>query len=165
MLTMFDILIKNVKIITGSGNPWFKADLGIKESRIAKIGFMKDDKAKRKINAEGLFMSPGFIDIHTHSDIPHLTYPQAENYIKQGVTTMVFPNCGSGLAPLNETMIKGLLVSNPQLEDFGLNWETFDEYLKKQEMIGTSVNIVPLIGFGTVRRFVMGYEMRAPTRG
>jgi len=66
---------------------------------------------------------------------------------------------------LNETMIKGLLVSNPQLEDFGLNWETFDEYLKKQEMIGTSVNIVPLIGFGTVRRFVMGYEMRAPTRG
>jgi N-acyl-D-amino-acid deacylase len=161
---MFDLLITNVKIVAGSGNPWFKADLGIKDSRIVKIGFMKDVKAKRTIDAEGLFLSPGFIDIHTHSDIPHLTYPQAENYVKQGVTTIVFPNCGTGLAPLNETLIKELLVSNPQLNDVGLDWETFDEYLKKQEMIGTSVNIAPLIGFGTVRRFVMGYEMRAPTR-
>jgi len=161
---MFETLIRNGKIINGAGNPWFKADIAIKNGMIAKIGLLHDAEAKREIDAEGLVVSPGFIDIHTHSDIPHLLYPQAENYIRQGVTTMVFPNCGTGIAPLNEEMKDEIIKDNPELKKAGLDWETYDEYLIKQEKIGTSVNIAPLIGFGTVRRYVMGWEMRAPSK-
>jgi N-acyl-D-amino-acid deacylase len=164
---MYDILIKDGDVITGAGNPWFKADVGIKDGKIAKVGPIKGADAGRVIDAEGLMVSPGFVDLHNHSDTSIMVNPHAESYIRQGVTTLVFPNCGSGAAPLNDALKEQFRRDTPAFFDAGLepDWTTFEGYLKKMDSIGTSVNVAPLIGFGTVRRYVMGYEMRAPTKG
>jgi N-acyl-D-aspartate/D-glutamate deacylase len=164
---MYDILIKDGNVITGAGNPWFKADVGIKDGKIAKVGPIEGADAGRVIDAEGRVVSPGFVDLHNHSDTSIMVNPQAESYIRQGVTTLVFPNCGSGAAPLNEALKEEFRRDTPAFFDAGLesDWTTFEGYLKKMDSIGTSVNVAPLIGFGTVRRYVMGYEMRGTTKG
>jgi N-acyl-D-amino-acid deacylase len=164
---MYDILIKNGKIITGAGNPWFEADIAVKEGKIVEIGSLKGEESKEVIDATGLVVSPGFVDIHNHSDYNIMINPKSESFIRQGVTTLVFPNCGSGAAPLNEELKEEIRRNVPEFFEAGLkiDWSTFEGYLNKIESIGASVNYVPFIGFGTVRRYVMGYEMRAPTKG
>jgi len=88
---MFDLVIKNGRVINGSGNPWFRADVAVKDGRIVKIGKPVDAEAKRTIDAEGLVVAPGFSDMHNHSDISVMINPQAESYIRQGATLLVFP--------------------------------------------------------------------------
>jgi N-acyl-D-amino-acid deacylase len=164
---LLDLLIKNGRVISGTGNPWFKADVAVQNGKIVRIGLIGEVEVKRTIDAKGLVVSPGFVDIHNHSDFNIMINPQAESMIRQGVTMLVFPNCGSGGAPLNDEMKEELRTENPDFLSAGLDfdWSTFDEYLRKIERIGTSVNVAPLIGFGTIRQYVMGYEMRAPTKG
>jgi len=164
---MYDVVIANGKVINGTGNPWFKADVAVKDGRIAKIGKLGDIKAKNMIDAKGLVVSPGFLDLHSHSDISIMINPKAESFIRQGVTLQVFPNCGSGVAPLNDTIKDEMRKSRPEFLEAGLDydWSTFEEYLQRIEKIGTSINVAPLIGFGSVRKYVMGWEMRAPTKG
>ena len=84
---MLDLLVKNGKIIDGTGNPWFKADLGVKEGKIAAIGQNLRYEARTVINAEGLAVSPGFIDMHTHSDLRVFKYPEEDAKLMQGITT------------------------------------------------------------------------------
>jgi len=137
----FDILIKNGKIINGTGNPWFYGDVGIRGDQIAAIGNLKDFKAKRVIDVEGLVISPGFIDMHTHCDTG-LANPETRanlNYLSQGVTTVVGGNCGSGTHKVRE--ISSL-------------WD-------KQ---GIGNNAIHLVGFGIVRGLVLGNEDRAPSK-
>jgi len=164
---MYDLLIKNGSVVTGAGNPWFEADVAIKEGRIARVGSLGHAQAERVIDAGGHVVAPGFVDMHNHSDTSIMVNPRSESFIRQGVTMLVFPNCGSGAAPLNDDLKEEFRRSTPEFFEAGLklDWSTFDEYLRKIEAIGTSVNVAPFIGFGTVRRYVMGYEMRAPTRG
>jgi len=136
----FDILVKNGKIIDGTGNPWFYGDIGIFGDTIAEIGDLSGRTAAKTIDAKGLAVSPGFIDIHTHCD-GGLGRPDANanlNYLIQGTTTVVTGNCGDGTFKIAETKDK---------------WE--------KQGIGT--NAVHLVGFGTVRRKVMGLEPRDAT--
>ena len=162
---MFDLILKDGMIYTGAGNPWFKGDVAVKEGRITKIGRFSGD-AETVIDASGRAISPGFIDIHDHSDFPLLVERRAENKIRQGVSTIVFPSCGGGAAPINEEMREQILRRSPILAEGGVDvdWSTVDEYLKRLEE-GISVNVAPQVGFGTIRRYVMGMEMRAPTAG
>lgn len=164
---MFDVIITNGRVINGTGNPWFKADVAVKDGRIAKIGNLGDAEAEKTIDAKGLVVSPGFLDLHSHSDVNIMINPKAESFIRQGVTIQVFPNCGSGLAPLNDTIKEELRRSRQEFLEAGLDydWSTFEEYLQRIEKIGTAINVAPLIGFGAIRRYVMGWEMRAPTKG
>ncbi|MFP3951420.1 MAG: N-acyl-D-amino-acid deacylase family protein [Candidatus Bathyarchaeia archaeon] len=158
-----DIIVKGGRILTGAGNPWFKGDIGIVDGRITKIGDIRGE-AEEVVDASGLAVSPGFIDLHDHSDLTILVNRDALNKIHMGVTTLTFPSCGSGPAPLNKEMREKLLKEAPFLREAGVDvdWTTVEEYLSKLEE-GISVNVAPLIGFGTVRRYVMGMEMRAPT--
>ena len=87
----YDVIIKNGRIIDGTGNPWYIADVGIKDGRIVKIGLLSDARAKKIIDATGRVVSPGFIDVHTHTD-DIIKFPMAHNYIMQGVTTVI-GNC------------------------------------------------------------------------
>lgn len=164
---MYDLLIKNGRVINGAGNPWFKADVAVDDGRIAKLGILGDAEARRTIDAEGLVVAPGFGDMHNHSDLSIMINPKAESYIRQGVTLLVFPNCGGGCAPLNDMMKEEMRQRSPDFLEAGLDfdWSTFEEYLQRLEERGSTVNIAPFIGFGTVRRYVMGWEMRAPTMG
>ena len=94
-----DILIRNGFVVDGSGNPWFKADVGISGGKIAKVDNLGSAQADTIVNAEGLVVSPGFIDMHSHSDLSVLANPKAESKVRQGVTTDVVGNCGNSAAP------------------------------------------------------------------
>jgi len=161
---MFDLIIRNGKIIAGTGNPWFKSDLAVKNNEIVKIGNI-NQAATMTIDATGLVVSPGVIDLHDHSDTTILVDREATSKVHMGVSTTTFPSCGSGTTPLNEKMREYIRKTQPFLEEAGVevNWSTVEEYLTILESGGLSINVAPLIGFGTVRQYVLGMAMREPT--
>lgn len=158
---MYDYIIKNGKIIDGSGVPWFKSDIAISKGKIKKIAKLTEDEAEKIIDAKGLVVSPGFIDIHTHSDLTVLVNGKSESKIRQGVTTEVIGNCGSSPAPAYG---KGYNHLKEELKDYELNydWKSYKDYLAEIDKKEKSVNIVPLVGHGALRRSVLGYENRKP---
>ena len=160
---MLDILVKNGKIYTGAGNPWFVSDIGVKNGVIAEIGRINKE-AETIIDAKGLAVAPGVIDLHDHSDYTILADREATSKVHMGVSTTVFASCGSGAAPLNDEMREEIRRSSPVLEESGvdISWSTMTEYLTFLESDGLSINVAPLVGFGTVRQYVMGMDMRAP---
>jgi len=169
-MLMFDVIVKNGKVVDGTGNPWFKADLGIKDGRIVKVGHLDSVKAEGIIDAKGLAVCPGFIDAHSHSDMTIPFGPKVESAVRQGVTTIVTGNCGMSLAPVNpakENLLTRYLHSIFSLPPGGMRgkveWRTFGEYLKKMEEKGIASNVAPLVGHGTVKIAVMGFEDRPPT--
>ncbi len=135
---LFDLLIRNGKVVDGSGNPWFRADIGVLNGKIAAIGQLDSTQAKRTIDATGLVVSPGFIDVHTHVEGGIKRVPTADNYILDGVTSIITGNCGGS-------------------ED---NLTSFYQNLMK---IGISLNIGSFIGHNNVRRQVMNKANRDPT--
>lgn len=163
----FSLVIKNGKVVDGTGNPWFKADVGIRDGCIAEIGNPLSDEAERVIDALGSVVSPGFIDTHSHSDGTMLMDPKVESSIRQGVTTQVIGNCGCGFAPANPARKKDLesYVRRLLPVDIESNWYTFREYKQSLAAAGCSTNIAPLVAHGALRIAVMGFENRAPTPG
>lgn len=157
MVEEFDVLIKNATIVDGSGSPSFKGDIGIKDGKIAKVGKVKE-RGEVEIDATNLIATPGFIDIHNHSDITILANPLAPNYITQGVTTLVVGNCGISVAPLSKDSKELIdLILPPQFkEKIKINWSSFEKYLKEVEKSKLAVNIAPLLGHNTIRSYVLG---------
>ena len=161
----YDILIANGRVIDGAGNPWFKADVGIVGDRIESIGRFYDAVAERRIDAKGLVVAPGFIDIHSHSDYNVLIDPMVQSKIRQGVTTEVVGSCGSSAAPMNAD-VKAYCEKHMRAElggGFKLDWATMGDYLDRIDASGAAFNVVALVGHGTVRQNVMGFEDREPT--
>jgi len=159
---LFDVIIKNGYLIDGTGNPWFKADIGIKSGKLMEIGELSSGDANRIIDAKRLVVCPGFIDMHSHSEYALLVNPKAESKIRQGVTTEVNGNCGFSPAP-----IEGLTAEDTEeAEEYklDLDWSTLGEYLDRLERQGIALNVAQLVGHGTVRNAVMGYKKRPPTR-
>ena len=161
MANRFDLIIKGGRVLDGTGNPWYRKDIGIAGGKIIKTGCLAESTGKI-IDAEGLIVSPGFIDLHNHSDRSILAYPDAENYIMQGVTTAVVGNCGLSLAPANPDNIDLLKRYNaPAMKpgfDYGWEWRTLAEYFERMERQGISLNLVPLVGHGAVRLAVKGFD-------
>lgn len=163
-MTMNSLLIRNGYIIDGTGNPWYKADLLVDKGRIQKIAPSINENATPSIDASNRVVSPGFIDAHAHSDIYLLVNPRGESMIRQGVTTQVCGNCGSSLAPLNDTNRELMQTRyGPLADEITWDWSSFNDFLKKMEGQGTSINFVSFVGNATVRTAVMGMEYRAPT--
>jgi len=164
-MSSFDIVIKNGRIIDGTGNPWFKADVGVKDKKIAKIGKIDTQKATLVIDAKELIVCPGFIDPHNHSDTTVFANSRLESMIGQGITTLICGNCGFSMAPLVEarkeeikTYLGFLLLGKPNWD-----WHTVGDFLQKLEKLGIGANFGTLVGHGTVRLGVMGFEDRDPT--
>ena len=165
----YDIVIKNGKIIDGTGNPGFYADIGIFSGKIKKIGDIKNDvKALKTIDVEGKVVCPGFIDIHSHSDYTIPFDPMVVSTIHQGITTLVVGMCGASLAPVNpdkkELFEKEFSLSAPPGEKYNVTWKTFSEYIDEMEKLGCSSNVVHVMGFGMIRLATMGYENRRPAK-
>jgi N-acyl-D-aspartate/D-glutamate deacylase len=133
----YDLLITNARIVDGSGNPWFRADIGIKDGRIVRIGRIHSTQALKTIDAKGQIVAPGFIDVHTHVESIY-SLPAAENFVRMGVTTLVTGNCGSSATDVGQFL--GRIKEKP-----------------------LSVNLATLIAHGSVRRQAMGSDDRAPT--
>ena len=158
----FDIIIKNGRVIDGAGNPWFRADVGIQGEKIKKVGSLHGDKANEIIDVAGLIVCPGFVDLHTHSDLSFLVNSKADSKLTQGITTEMVGNCGNSAAPVTDSG-KSFFVRG--YEDLGLKWDwnTVAEYMGRLDKMGISLNIATLIGHGTVRASVLGFEARDPT--
>ena len=163
----YDILIRNAKVVTGTGAPWIEADIGIKNGIVERIGYLPHAQADRVIDAQGLFAAPGFIDMHNHSDLAILSYPEAGNALLQGVTTLVIGNCGFSAAPVLPERLEVFREHWARLAPFPveITWSSFAEYLRVVEEKRPGVNIAPLVGHNTVRLNAMGIENRAPTEG
>ncbi|MCD6530155.1 D-aminoacylase [Candidatus Bathyarchaeota archaeon] len=159
---MFDLIIKDGFVVDGTGNPWVKTDVGVKTGKIVKVGRINKAEGDRVIDASGLIVCPGFIDIHDHSEFHILANPQAESKVRQGVTTQLNGNCGSSAAPL---IGEALEQARKTAEPIGVkvDWSTLAEYNAKLERQGVAINVASLVGYNTVRLGVMGYEDRPPS--
>ncbi len=158
----YDILIKNGFIVDGSGAPYLKGDVGIKDGRIVRIGLDLGRHAAKVIDAKGLVVAPGFIDIHSHADLTILAVPHADSTVSQGVTTAVGGNCGLSMAPLNpktSALLKEYL--SPFLVpgyDYGWDWRTLGDFHRKLEERKIAINLALLVGHGTLRIAVKGFD-------
>ncbi len=165
---VYDIVINNGRIVDGTGNPPYLSDLAIKEGKITKIKKVISDKATIVIDAKGLIIAPGFIDIHSHSDSNIPISNKLESMITQGITTAAVGQCGISLAPISDETFdlfkKEVDMWSPPGVEIDLSWRSFEDYLKELEKGKCSMNIVPFVGFGAIRLAGgPGYEDRPPT--
>jgi N-acyl-D-amino-acid deacylase len=134
---IYDLVITNARIVDGSGNPWFRADVAVRDGRIVRIGKISNSEARQVVDAKGQILAPGFIDVHTHVESIY-NLPAAENFVRMGVTSLVTGNCGSSATDVAEFL--GRMREKP-----------------------IAVNLATLIAHGSVRRKVVGLDDRAPT--
>ncbi|NHJ12251.1 MAG: D-aminoacylase [Candidatus Thorarchaeota archaeon] len=168
-MSKIDLLIRNGTVVDGSGGIPFRADVGVNKGRISCIGSDCINDAEVVLNAEGLTVCPGFIDMHSHSDTSVQFDNRLESMIQQGVTTSVIGNCGSSLAPINdvtlELMRQELDVFSPPGRKLKITWRSFGEYLENLERIRIPLNMAPLVGFSAIRLAAgPAYENRSPTK-
>jgi dihydroorotase/N-acyl-D-amino-acid deacylase len=158
----YDLLIRNGTIVDGSGAPGFKADLAVKGDRVVRIGDLSGATATRVIDAAGLVVAPGFIDLLGQSETYLLIDPRAMSKVMQGVTTEITGE-GESIAPINERQIKeqeGFL----RRFNLSIDWRTLDEYFKRLEKQRSGVNVGTFVGATQVREYVIGYEDREPSK-
>ena len=134
----FDLLIESARVVDGTGSAWYRADVGIRDGRIARIGRLSGEAAARVVDAQDRVLAPGFVDVHTHVEGNLPAAPDAENLLADGVTTVVTGNCGG-----SETDLAA--------------------WFGKLEGSGTAVNVASLVGHNSIRAAVMGYASRAPS--
>jgi N-acyl-D-amino-acid deacylase len=161
---VFDLLIRNGTIIDGSGGKPFRSDLGVRQGRIAALNLLSEAKAGCVIDATGLVVSPGFIDMHSHDDLALIVEPLMEAKIRQGVTTDVIGHCGLGPAPFQmdeawRNYLGPILGDGPDKWD----WSTFNEYLQRLEAAQPALNIAPMVSYGAIRTVVCGMDRSEST--
>jgi dihydroorotase/N-acyl-D-amino-acid deacylase len=156
----YDVVIRNGHIIDGTGSPWYVADLGIRAGKIAAIGRLGDAPTRRTIDARGMVVAPGFIDMLGQSEMTILVNPHLPSKIFQGITTEITGE-GSSIAPLNEAILKADRVT---WEHYGVQptWRTFRDYFARLRKQGMGINLASYVGATQVRRMVLGDDDRAP---
>ncbi len=157
----FDIVIRNGRIVDGTGSPWYSGDLGIRNGKVAAIGNLGDKPAKRTIDAAGRVVAPGFIDMLGQSELTILVDPRLPSKIFQGITTEITGEGGS-IAPLNDRIIQADADSYAHYK-ITPTWRQFDEYFARLQKQGMGINLATYVGATQVRRMVIGDGDRAPT--
>jgi len=162
---MYDIIIKNGTIIDGTGGEMYRADIGIKEDKIAKIGDLRNEKWEMEIDATDKLVCPGFVDVNNHSDTfwKIFTNPNLESLVYQGVTTIVGGNCGSSLAPLADAKNIASIQKWSNIKNVNLNWLTMQEFLAVMEKNKLALNFATLVGHGTLRRGILKDQSKSPS--
>lgn len=161
---MIDTVFKDARIIDGSGNPWFRGDVGVEAGLISRVGDLSGASAKTIVESEGAYLTPGFIDVHTHSDFSLPAFPRAESLISQGITTEVVGNCGLTPHPVSPERIDLLQRYTSFLgATMPWDWSSTAEFLEYLESLPLSHDVVTLVGHGSIRVAVMGFDDRAPT--
>jgi N-acyl-D-amino-acid deacylase len=159
-----ELVIADGTIVDGTGKERYEGDIRIAGGIITEIGG-KISRGKEVIDAKGLIVSPGVIDIHGHSNATVYKNPSFESKIFQGITTEVWGNCGQSFAPIlggeNKETVKNILSASLGAEDLNMEWSTFQEYLNHLPRLG--MNVLPLIGHSILRTNIMGKSERAPS--
>lgn len=158
----FDIVIRNGHIVDGTGSPWYSGDVGIRDGKIAAIGNLSETRGKRVIDARGMIVAPGFIDMLGQSELTILVDPHLPSKTFQGITTEITGEGGSA-APLNDAIVK---ADHLTYEHFNIkpDWRSFREYFARLEKQGIAINLASYVGATQVRRMVLGDGNRAPSR-
>ena len=151
----YDVLIRGARVVDGTGNPWFNGDVAVRDGRVAEIGKLTNAPAKRIIDAAGLVVAPGFIDLHTHSDLTLLADGNGESKVRDGVTLDVVGE-GSSAAPRDG-------LSPETVDGVRQDWSTFTEYFARLQKQGIAMNLISHVASDQVRRVVMGYDNRPAT--
>ena len=154
----YDVLIRGGRIVDGSGNPWFAGDVAVKGGKIVAVGRVPAGKATREIDAAGLIVAPGFIDMHSHSDTLLLEDGHAQSKIRQGVTTEVLGEGSSAGPRVGKLEPEKMLAGGKAVE-----WRTLGEYFAALDKAGISVNVVSYVGIDNVWQSVMGKSYERPT--
>jgi dihydroorotase/N-acyl-D-amino-acid deacylase len=157
----FDIVILNGHVVDGTGSPWYAADVGIRDGRIAAIGRLAGAPAKQTIDAAGKVVAPGFIDMLGQSELTVLVEPTLPSKIFQGITTEVTGEGGS-VAPLNDRILEADKVGYAHLK-ITPDWRTHAQYFARVEKQGIGINMAHFVGATQVRRMVLGDADRQPT--
>ena len=161
----WDLLIVNGHVVDGSGNPWFAGDIGIREGRILAVGRLASQPARRRLDAHGLVVAPGFIDLHTHSDIPLLVNGTADSMVRQGVTLNMLSE-GDSIAPIQGEALNttsGDAAATAKYLGIHVDWSTLTGYFDRLGRQGVSLNVGSYVGAGQVRACVLGNTQRDPT--
>lgn len=160
-----DLLLAGGTVFDGSGAKPVRADVGISGGAIREIGRIKRSRAAAVVEADGMAVSPGFIDVHDHTDTGLLVNPKAESAVRQGVTTLVSGQCGGSPFPLDDRSFEEMRAD--LAKDFGLelDWRDIRGFFARLERSGIALNYSTFVGQGTVRGAVMGQGDRAPSAG
>src|SRR6266849_8779324 len=157
----FDIVITNGRIIDGTGSPWYSGDIGIRDGKITVIGNLSAAPRARTIDARGMVVAPGFIDMLGQSEFTILVDPRLPSKIYQGITTEITGE-GESAAPMTG---HARAEAGQKLEHYGLraDWQTLGEYFARLERQGIGINLASYVGATTVREVVIGSGDRPPT--
>jgi len=162
----YDVIIKNGTIFNGTGEKPEKIDVGIIKEKISKIGNLSKEKAKLAIDASGLYVMPGFIDLTTHSDTRWtlFSHPGQESFIRQGVTTILGGHGGVSLAPLVKKESLQALSKWTNIREINADWQSFDEFFKKTAERSLPLNFASLVGHETLRRNILNNDTRVASK-
>jgi dihydroorotase/N-acyl-D-amino-acid deacylase len=157
----YDVIIRNGHIVDGTGSPWYSGDVAIQNGKIAAIGQLAEAPAEQVIDARGLVVAPGFIDMLGQSELSILVNPHLPSKIFQGITTEITGE-GNSLAPLNDAIVN---ADRAEYDHFHItpDWRTFREYFARLEKQGLGINVASFTGATSIRRMVLGDEDRAPS--
>jgi N-acyl-D-amino-acid deacylase len=160
---MLDLKVEGATVIDGTGVAGWRADVGIRDDTIVAVGDLSRERAGSHVRAAGKTVAPGFIDMHSHSDWALWANRRAESKIRQGVTVEVVGNCGFSPAPASTEFLEDLrefALRVPSGMDFG--WRSFGDYLRAFDGEGLGLNVIHLVGHGTLRIAAMGFARRPP---
>ncbi len=162
---MLDLILRNGRVVDGTGNPWFWGDVGVKNGVIAEVGRV-EQRSQQTIDVRGQVISPGFIDGHCHSDLMVLDNPESEIKLQQGVTTEVVGNCGmtpSPFTPEHLDLLRSYIEPVVGTTKRQWSWQTLGQYMQSLRGAKSSENVATYVGHGTLRIAVMGFENRPAT--
>lgn len=162
-MDIYDIVISGGTVLDGTGSDGIAADVGVIDDRIAAVGDLSNAHAARTIDATNRRVAPGFVDIHTHSDISVLFHPEQESIISQGITTQVVGNCSLCVGFATDDPVFAFEKRWLGVHGIRIDWNDMDGHLRRVENSGVSTNYVMLAGQGTLRKRIMGQEHRPPT--
>src|SRR5213594_1808120 len=156
----YDVVIRAGRIVDGTGSPWYSGDVGVREGRIHAIGNLSGARSKRVIDARGMVVAPGFIDMLGQSELSILVNPHLPSKIFQGITTE-FTGEGGSAAPLNDAIIRAGRVTYDHYK-ITPDWRTLGQYFARLRKQGIGINLATYVGATQVRRMVLGDIDRAP---
>jgi len=156
---VLDVVIRGGTVVDGTGSPRVRADVGVRDGRVVAVANLPDVQAHSVLDATGLIVTPGFIDIHSHSDFTLLVDPRAQSAIAQGVTTELVGNCGHGCAPIADPGLAAFNIYgySPKVP---IDWSTMAGYLGRLEASRPSVNVASLVPNGNLRLAILGQQER-----
>ena len=161
---MYDLIVRNGIVFDGSGGPGFRADVALTGDRVATIGDLPDCESDQALDAAGHYVTPGFIEEHSHADVTLLVAPSAQSMIRQGVTTLAVGHCGMSAGPVPTELQEQYRRSAPcySFEGYRWQWETIGEYLEVVRNARPSVNMVSIVRHMPVRLAAMGGDAARP---